>query len=184
MPVILDTESSERLIHPEQKQPYHFIPYFRIVKSKMEQNTYNWFKQAIPTPTKRNFDTQYGVHLEEVLEGVEAITVTATDEKNLKALDDFYVLRSALKNVADALKEGRLTVKAVDKQELLDSLCDQHVTATGIAYMAGLKYEDAKAEVDRSNWSKFKDGKAIFDENGKIAKNQETYFKPDLTKFI
>lgn len=149
----------------------------------MEQNTYNWFKQAVPAPTKRNFDIQYGVHAEEFLEGLEAITVVYTEE-NAKALDDFYVLRSALKNVADALKQGRLTIKAVDKQELLDSLCDQHVTATGIAYMAGFKFEDAKGEVDRSNWSKFKDGKAIFDENGKIAKNKETYFKPDLSKFI
>ena len=41
----------------------------------------------------------------------------------------------------------------------------------------------ALAEVNKSNWSKFKDGAPVFDGNGKIAK-ADGYFKPDLAKFL
>lgn len=71
---------------------------------------------------------------------------------------------------------------AKGKIELLDSLCDQIVTAIGVAHMMGFDIESALNEVNRSNWSKFIDGKAVFDENGKIAK-PDTYSKPDLTSF-
>ena len=69
------------------------------------------------------------------------------------------------------------------RTELLDALCDQIVTAVGVAHMFGLDIEGALAEVNRSNWSKFVDGKPTFDANGKIAK-PATYSKPDLTPFL
>ena len=41
---------------------------------------------------------------------------------------------------------------------VLDAICDQIVTAVGVAYMMGMDIEGALAEVNRSNWSKFKGG--------------------------
>ncbi len=41
----------------------------------------------------------------------------------------------------------------------------------------------ALQEVNRSNYSKFVNGRAVFDENGKIKKGPD-YSKPDLTKFV
>jgi hypothetical protein len=41
----------------------------------------------------------------------------------------------------------------------------------------------ALEEVNRSNFSKFENGKAVFDENGKITKGKN-YSKPNLKPFV
>lgn len=69
------------------------------------------------------------------------------------------------------------------KIELLDSLCDQIVTAVGVAHMLGMDIEGALKEVNDSNMSKFEDGKAVFNENGKIKKGKH-YRKPNLASFV
>jgi hypothetical protein len=51
------------------------------------------------------------------------------------------------------------------------------------AHMFGLDLIGALNEVNRSNYSKFVDDKAVFNENGKIAKGPN-YSKPDLTPFL
>ena len=76
------------------------------------------------------------------------------------------------------------TISAIDKVELLDSLCDQIVTALGVGYDLGFDMEGALWEVIKSNYSKFDDdGNPIFDENMKISKSNN-YFKPNLEKYI
>lgn len=70
-----------------------------------------------------------------------------------------------------------------DRKGYLDALCDQIVTAVGCAYDQNMDISNALDEVDRSNYSKFVNGEAIFDENGKIAKGPD-YFKADLRKYI
>ena len=67
-------------------------------------------------------------------------------------------------------------------KELLDALCDQIVTAVGVAHMFGMNIEGAMDEVNRSNFSKFVDGKPVFNEHGKIIKGPN-YTPPDLTGF-
>ena len=74
-------------------------------------------------------------------------------------------------------------MERMDKLELLDSLCDQIVTAVGIGYMLGFDMQSAIKEVIRSNNSKMVDGKFIFDVNGKIMK-PDSFSQPDLTKFV
>jgi hypothetical protein len=59
-------------------------------------------------------------------------------------------------------------------------LADQIVTAVGIASMLDMDIVGALQEVNRSNYSKFVNGRAVFDENGKIKKGAD-YSKPDLT---
>ena len=67
--------------------------------------------------------------------------------------------------------------------ELLDALVDQIVTAVGVGHMMGMDVLGALEEINRSNFSKFEDGKPVFDENGKITKGKD-YVKPNLEKFV
>ena len=139
-----------------------------------------WFRAAKPTPTIKNALTQLGCHLEEI-------------EEMLGAMDnaDSY-LAQELRQASNELKsidveqyaaEVHTMMSEWDKVELLDSLCDQIVTAIGTAYDLGFDIEGALKEVAASNESKFEDGKPIFDENMKIIKGKN-YFKPDLTKYV
>lgn len=129
----------------------------------------NWFEQAVPAPTEKNKAVQLGVHFEEVGEMFKAI-----GEDNTAA---------NLDRIGMAFKTQLVELKEPDRLELLDSLCDQIVTAVGVAHMHGLNITGGLAEVNRSNYSKFVDGKPEFDANGKIAK-PASYSKPDLTPFV
>lgn len=148
----------------------------------MKSRTTQWFELAVPTPTKKNVHVQLGVHVEEFAEMCDSMVIETTDANALAA---WRALTQCAKIMATALKTGEASIKSVDQLELLDSLCDQRVTATGIAHMFGFNFDGAVEEVDNSNFSKFdENGKPIFDANGKIAKNMATYFKPDLTKYL
>ena len=129
----------------------------------------NWFALAVPEPTEKNGHVQVGVHYEEACE-------MATELRDWPQVD-------ALKAAADAYKRGKIQMpQDIDRVALLDSLCDQIVTAIGIGHMFGLDVGGALAEVNRSNWSKFVDGKPQFDANGKIMK-PATYSPPQLVEF-
>lgn len=93
--------------------------------------------------------------------------------------------RVALVALANGLKDGTAaySVSPDKAQDLLDALCDQTVTATGVAYGIDFKFPDALGEVSDSNWSKFVGGKPIFDENGKIMKGPN-YFKPNIAQYV
>ncbi len=135
------------------------------------QKTVQWFIEAVPTPTDRNKLTQIGCHIEEFAEMMEAIGDLA--------------LAKNLQRIATDYKRGEVdyALLTIDRQGLLDSLCDQIVTASGIAQMLGMDIVGALNEVNRSNWSKFVDGRAVFDENGKIKKGPN-YSKPNLAPFL
>ena len=132
-----------------------------------------WFELAVPTPNDKNRAVQIGVHFEEVAEMLEATNHWSP------------CLRDDLADIANKFKKHHAGVgtNEVDRTELLDALCDQIVTAVGVAHMFGMDIEGALVEVNRSNWSKFVDGKPVFDANGKIAK-PPSYSKPDLTLFV
>lgn len=145
----------------------------------------NWFAQAVPTPTVANASVQLGCHFEEVHEMiVHGLKADCPDEG---VAGELHELASDFKRAPSdpevmVILEKRLA--EIDRPELLDALCDQIVTAIGVAHMLGMNIQGALDEVDRSNWSKFKDGAPVFDENGKIAKNPETYFKADMSAFV
>jgi hypothetical protein len=125
-----------------------------------------WFARAVPDPTDKNRSVQVGVHFEEVHEMAEAIG--AMPFATLHELATFYK-----SNVA-------AFPLSLDRKELLDALCDQIVTAVGVAHMFGLDIGRAINAVNASNWSKFDEhGNPIFNEQGKIVKGPN-YFKPDL----
>ncbi|MGP1680786.1 MAG: hypothetical protein ACTS8S_00460 [Giesbergeria sp.] len=130
-----------------------------------------WFELAVPTPNDKNRAVQIGVHLEEVGEMANAIG-EFKGETQLEDMADHFKVKVAGVDVGE-----------VDRPELLDALCDQIVTAVGVAHMFGMDIEGALAEVTRSNYSKFVDGKPVFDANGKIAK-PPSYSKPNLEQFV
>lgn len=135
-------------------------------------DTVNWFKVAKPEPTDIDKTTQIGTHYEEVSEMSVALKC---DHDETDRLSRCY------KTASERMSMGYLS--AVDDVELLDSLADQIVTAVGVAYMMGFDIIGALTEVNASNWSKFVDGKAVTDENGKIIKGSD-YFKPELEKYL
>ncbi len=129
-----------------------------------------WFETAVPNPDAKTLAVQVGVHLEEVAEMLQAFGEGST----------YHVLDY----LADAYKTGwRWIGSDVDDVELLDSLCDQIVTAIGVAHMKGYDIEGALQEVALSNDSKFVDGRPLFNEHGKIQKGPN-YSKPNLKPFI
>lgn len=130
----------------------------------------DWFQLAVPEPTDKNRAVQIGVHLEEVAE----MAATFNDADLAATID---VISEQYKT------DTTIRLDTVDRTELLDALCDQIVTAVGVAHMFGLDIDGALVEVTRSNYSKFVDGKPTFDANGKIAK-PATYSKPNLEQFV
>ena len=136
----------------------------------------NWFEIAIPEPTIEQACIQIGCHAEECAEMFESI-----DDRDAMLDIDYVAKRyksqhdELLFKLYDATKQTRI--------DLLDSLCDQIVTAIGVAHMLGMDIDGALEEVNRSNHSKFEDGAAVFDNNGKITKGKH-YGKPELSKFI
>ena len=136
----------------------------------------NWFKDAKPEPTAKDALVQQGCHFEEVIEHLTSIGI------EIEGLCD---LSNDLKSNTSLQTDDAITnyMDTIDRIELLDALCDQIVTATGVAYMMGFDIEGALKEVIRSNNSKMVDGKFEFDANGKISK-PDSYSEPDLTPFI
>jgi len=135
-----------------------------------------WFEIAKPNPTIEDACVQIGCHYEEFGEMCEALE------------DDLLEAEVELVSCAYKRKDpGYLNIVELlcekEKVKLLDSLCDQIVTAIGVAHMLGMDIEGALDEVNKSNHSKFEGGKAVLDENGKIRKGKD-YFPPDLAKFI
>lgn len=136
----------------------------------------DWFALAKPNPTNQNILQQTAYHFEEVAEMVEALSgepATVILEVKNKLLE------------ASSTDEAIIAeyVQSLDKKALLDALCDQIVTALGVGYMLGFDMQGALAEVNRSNWSKFENGKPVINENGKIIKGKD-YTEPKLTPYL
>ncbi len=156
----------EHTHYASKMQPY--------VKPDSITDIANWFKAAKPEPTAKDACTQMGCHFEEVAEMATAIRAHNSADI-ISEIGD--LLKSALPQSAENY------LNKSDHIELLDALCDQIVTATGVAYMMGFDIDGALKEVIRSNNSKMVDGKFTFDDNGKIQK-PSTFSYPDLTPFL
>lgn len=137
----------------------------------------NWFKAAKPNPTEKDKTNQIGANLEAVSEMLRAVSCNTPPVS--QASKDFYAYPSIDRDIDGSV----ITLCENWEIDLLDSLCDQIVTAIGVGYMMGFDMSGALKEVNLSNWSKFdENGNPIFNENGKIVKGAN-YFKPDLAKF-
>jgi hypothetical protein len=134
------------------------------------ETTLHWFQLAVPEPTDKNKSIQVGCWAEESCEVLDALGDYETEE---------------LLNIAEGYKSynGKLFLTGQQRLELLDGLCDVIVTAVGVAHMFDMDILGAMQEVNRSNFSKFVDGKPVFNAQGKIAK-PSTFSEPQLEQFI
>lgn len=144
----------------------------------MINSCYNWFNEARPEPTYKDLIVQTGVHFEEIAEMLEEMEGQCASSNRL--LRD---ARHAINKLASALKSNSIKFVIKNDVAFLDSLADQCVTGVGVGHACGYDIPSAYAEVDRSNWSKFNDGKAEFQPNGKIAKSVN-YTPPVLKDFV
>jgi predicted HAD superfamily Cof-like phosphohydrolase len=123
---------------------------------------------------------QAGVHFEEVGEMLDALS--PIDPQTSYLVDE---ANKAIKALASHLKTTTPMhqLNRANDVDMIDSLCDQIVTAIGVAHSFDYNIAGALWEVDASNWSKFVDGRPLFDSNGKIAKGPD-YFKANLENFV
>lgn len=142
------------------------------------ERTKQWFEQAIPNPTIEQACVQIGCSYEETSE----LANTLGDG----------IVSSILSDNADCYKEKHqdlvfdLEVRLKSESariQMLDDIVDEIVTRIGIAHNIGLDIIGALEEVNRSNFSKFENGKPVFDENGKITKGRD-YTPPNLKPYI
>ena len=139
--------------------------------------TVDWFKQAVPNPDNKTLSVQLGCHIEEFCELLDTLSLTGASDDTLTSAFDL------LRIVSMRLKNGSTVVHSANPLPMLDALADGIVTAAGLAYMQGMDIDGALAEVNRSNFSKFENGKPVFLEGGKIGKGKD-YVAPNLNKFI
>lgn len=137
------------------------------------EKTKEWFEQAIPEATFEQACIQVGCHFEEVAEMFESLGM-------IMQAENMHVIAVAFKSCSTASMQS---LETADMTALLDSIADQQVTSTGICHMLGMDVIGALNEVNRSNFSKFEDGKPVFNEYGKISKGKD-YTPPNLEKFV
>jgi hypothetical protein len=137
-----------------------------------------WHQAARPNPTPENFNKQFAAHLEEILEMFEELQFE--NEQASQGAEDMEFYHE-LNGMMELIKDGTVNVRILHRGPFLDALADQIVTAVGVGHCAGMDVPQACIRVDESNYSKFKDGQPLFNDQGKIIKNLETYVKPDLS---
>ncbi len=137
------------------------------------EKTKEWFEQAIPEPTLDTKCIQIGCHFEEVAEMMEALGLHGQAESMHQLANKFK------RKILGAMVQ----TKGADWIKLADSMGDQIVTSVGVMENFEIDSIGVVNEINRSNFSKFEDGKPVFDSNGKITKGKD-YVKPNLEKFV
>ena len=96
--------------------------------------------------------------------------------------DKINSLRLSL--IQEELDELTKAIKENDVLEVADALTDILYVTYGAGHAFGINLDKCFDEVQKSNMSKLgKDGKPIYNENGKVMKGPD-YFKPNLSKFL
>ena len=86
--------------------------------------------------------------------------------------------------ISEELEELKKAISDNDITEVADALTDILYVTYGAGHAFGINLDKCFNEVQESNMSKLdKNGKPIFNENGKVMKGP-SYFKPDLSKFL
>ena len=96
--------------------------------------------------------------------------------------DKINMLRYNL--IKEELIEFKQALDNNDLLEVADALTDILYVTYGAGHAFGINLDECFEEVQNSNMSKLgKDGKPIFNDQGKVMKGPN-YFKPDLSKYI
>ena len=150
------------------------------------QQIEQWHKDARPVVTDDNLRMALAVHIEEFLEMLDAVDFQHAnpDLSGMTSNVHVGIAEIKLRIIMDELKSGSCIpcVRENHRQEFLDGLADQIVTAVGCGVAAGMNVPEAVNRVQISNDSKRcpVTGKFFFDEQGKITK-PDWYQRPDLS---
>ena len=86
--------------------------------------------------------------------------------------------------IKEELDEFKEAIDKKDIKEVADALTDILYVTYGAGHAFGIDLDKCFEEVQNSNMSKLgKDGKPIYNDNGKVMKGPN-YFKPNLSKFV
>ena len=86
--------------------------------------------------------------------------------------------------IKEELHEFKEAIDKKDIKEVADALTDILYVTYGAGHAFGIDLDKCFEEVQNSNMSKLgKDGKPIYNQNGKVMKGPN-YFKPNLSKFV
>tara|TARA_B100000524_G_scaffold103637_1_gene49853 strand:- start:539 stop:910 length:372 start_codon:yes stop_codon:yes gene_type:complete len=86
--------------------------------------------------------------------------------------------------IEEELEELKDAINKKDLKETVDALTDILYVTYGAGHAFGVNLDKCFEEVQNSNMSKLgKDGKPIFNDNGKVMKGPN-YFKPNLSQFL
>jgi len=86
--------------------------------------------------------------------------------------------------IREELDELKEALNNKDLLEVADALTDILYVVYGAGHAFGIDLDSCFEEVQQSNMSKLdKNGKPIYNENGKVMKGPN-YFKPNLNKFV
>ena len=96
---------------------------------------------------------------------------------------DDKTMQLRLDLIKEELGELEEAMKTKNLKEVADALTDILYVTYGAGYAYGVDLDQCFKEVQRANMSKLgKDGKPIYNEQGKVMKGPN-YTKPDLSKF-
>lgn len=146
----------------------------------------DWFRTAKPEPVigfpDKWLPTQLGAHFEEFAELVQVFASNYLDIELQEHMNSLLIQLNSVKTYL--YKKDKLPkLNQSERIAVLDALADQVVTATGVAYFSKFKFDEALTEVNKSNYSKFVQGKPVLNEHGKIIKGKD-YFKPELKDYV
>ena len=114
----------------------------------------------------------------------EFMTVMGQEVKATPKIADYgtCILRLAL--IKEEVKELEVALLEDDIVETADALADILYVVYGAAAAFGIGIDEVFQEVHSSNMSKLdEDGKAIFDEMGKVMKGPD-YFRPNIAQVL
>ena len=104
--------------------------------------------------------------------------------KNKSELSTEKINKLRVNLIEEELDELKQAIKEKNIKEVADALTDILYVTYGAGHAFGINLDKCFEEVQNSNMSKLdKDGKHIYNEQGKVMKGPN-YFKPDLNKFI
>lgn len=150
--------------------------------SNILQDIQNWFKVAVPEPTKPKRQMELGFLVKNIFNILQLHTIHLA-ENCRPTITDYMRGYLELNALSQDFKKNRYNLSVSNKQALAQELAKTVFNAFGVAHSHNIDLIGALQEVNRSNWSKFEDGKPVFDENGKIKKGKD-YTPPELSNFV
>lgn len=147
------------------------------------EGTYNWLDTALPTINGRNASVQLGCILEEVHELLSALRdsgVTSIQPDLLHALENHAEMfkKHHYERIVDSLES--IWDNSETRRDIVDALADINVTTTSFGRQMYVHVPTALDIVNNSNYSKFEDGKPVYDPYGKVMKGRN-YIAPELS---